>query len=335
MMSKPPLIPPPPIPPPPIPQRDRESDASIRLYWMIAPAVLLGVLFAIFSLSWLINRSDFGQGNDDSNSGAETVAAGLDHENGTTSASSRVAGTQTNSRDTDSAIAGEATSDSPSSKDPNERNVPSSATEAASKEDVVNNQETTLLIFEEKRTAKPSQSGASGANLAARGGGNPFVGTGSSARTTVYVIDVSGSMQTSDRLPRVISALKRAVDLLKPDQKFTVILFDDSTHTDPIGMGLLLANEKNKQAIYDWLDNAPGGGGTNPLPAMITAIQQKPERIILLSDGEFDPSSVFAITQANQSNVLPAKIDCVGLMEEVETLKEIARLNKGTYYQAH
>ena len=54
-----------------------------------------------------------------------------------------------------------------------------------------------------------------------------------------------------------------------------------------------------------------------------------------LSDGEFDPSSVFAITQANQSNVLPAKIDCVGLMEEVETLKEIARLNKGTYYQAH
>jgi len=101
-----------------------------------------------------------------------------------------------------------------------------------------------------------------------------------------------------------------------------------------MGMGLLLANEKNKQAIYDWLDNAPGGGGTNPLPAMITAIQQKPERIILLSDGEFDPTSVFAITQANQSNKQPARIDCVGLMEEVETLKEIARSNKGTYYQA-
>ena len=110
MMSKPP-----PIPPPPITQREGESDASDRLYWMIAPAVLLGVLFAIFFLSWLFNRPDIGAGNDDSNSGAETVAAGLDHENGTTSASSRVAGTQTNSRDTDSAIAGEATSDSPSS----------------------------------------------------------------------------------------------------------------------------------------------------------------------------------------------------------------------------
>ncbi len=332
MMSKPP-----PIPPPPIAQRERERerefDASIRLYWMIAPAVLIGVLLAIFSLSWLVNRSDVGQGNDDSSSGAQTVAAGLDHENGTTSASSRVAGTQTYTRDTDSTITGEKTSDSPGRKDPNERNVPSSATEAATEEEVANNQETTLQIFEEKRTAKPSQSRARGANLADRSGANPFVGTGT-AKSTVYVIDVSGSMQTSDRLPRVLSTLKRAVDLLKPDQKFTVILFDQGFYTDPIGMGLLLANEKNKQAIYDWLDSAPGGGGTNPLPAMFMAIQQKPERIVLLSDGEFDPSSVFAITQANHSNLKPAKIDCVGLMEEVETLKEIARLNKGIYYQA-
>jgi len=127
MMNKPP-----PIPPPPIPRRDREFDASIRLYWMIALAVLLGGLMAIFSLSWIVNRSDIGQGNNDSN----------------------------------------------------------------------------------------------------------------------------------------------------------------------------------------------------------TAIQQKPERIVLLSDGEFDPISVFEIAQANQSNMLPAKIDCVGLMEEVETLKEFARSNKGIYYQA-
>ena len=141
-------------------------------------------------------------------------------------------------------------------------------------------------------------------------------------------------LQTSDRLPRVLSTLKGAVDLLNPDQEFTVILFDDSAHTDPIGKGLLLTNKENKKTIYEWLDRAKGGGGTNPLPAMIMAIQQKPERIVLLSDGEFDPTSVLEITQANQSNVKPAKIDCVGLMEEVETLKEIARSNKGIYYQA-
>ncbi len=309
---------PPPIHPPPIPNRDRESDASVRLYWMIAPAVLLGVLFAIFFLSWLVNRSDVGLGNDSKKGGTQTEAASIDQDNG--NAISHIAGTQTNSPHADSTIAGESTSDS--------------SGKAASEEDVANNQETTLRIFEEKRTAKASQSGARGANLTDRGDANPFVGTGTPAKSTVYVIDVSGSMQTSNRLPRVLSALKRAVDILNPDQKFTVILFDDSAHTDPIGRGSLLANKQNKEAIFNWLDRAPGGGGTNPVPAMISAIQQKPERVVLLSDGEFDPSSVFAITQANQSNHQPARIDCVGLMEEVETLKEIARSNKGTYYQA-
>ena len=314
MMSKPP-----PITPPPITQRERESDASNRLYWMIAPAVLLGVLFAIFILSWLDKRSDVGNGNDATESGSsQTVAASLDQDD--RNAISHAAGTQTNSPPADSPITGKSTAES--------------SGKAVSEGDDVNNQETTLRIIEQKRTAKQSQFGARGANLADRGGANPFVGTGPPAKSTIYVIDVSGSMQTPDRLPRVLSTLKRAVDLLNPDQKFTVILFDQGYYTDPIRRGLQPANKMNKQAIYDWLDNAPGGSGTNPLPAMITAIQQEPERIVLLSDGEFDPSSVFAITQANQSNEQPAKIDCVGLMEEVDTLKQIARSNDGIYYQA-
>lgn len=99
---------------------------------------------------------------------------------------------------------------------------------------------------------------------------------------------------------------------------------------------MIPANEKNKRTICAWLDQGGfGGGGTNPLPAMLLAIQERPERIVLLSDGEFDPSSVSVITQANQSHSKPAIIDCVGLMEHVETLKSVARLNKGVYYQAY
>ena len=315
MMNKPP-----PIHPPLIKKRDRESDTSIRLYWMIAPAVLLGVVFAIFFLSWLVNRSDLGNGKDDLDIGAQNGVANLDHDHGSA---------------TGNAVGESTASESIAVTDPHNIPVPplTTKTEDGNEDEPANNPETVLLIVEQKPTSKASQPVAKGANLAA-GGVNPFVGTGSSAKTTVYVIDVSGSMQTQDRLPRVISTLKRAVDLLTPDQMFTVILFDDGFHTDPIGKGLLQANRQNKQAIYDWLDNAPGGSGTNPLPAMIIAIQQKPERIVLLSDGEFDPTSAFAITNANRSNVKPAKIDCVGLMEEVETLKEISRSNNGIYYQA-
>ena len=326
MMSKPP-----PIPPPPIQPLNRESDAVNRLYWMVAPAVLLGVLFAIFFLSWFVNSSDVGQGNDATVVGnSQSLAASLDQDNGNAKSHE----TQSNSHGPESPNTDETTSDIPGVQVTNERKVIQSPSEDASEQEVEINHETTLRIFEQKRTAQRSQLGAKAPNLEDRGGANPFVGTGKPAKSTVYVIDVSGSMQTADRLPRVLSALERAVDLLNPEQKFTVILFDDSAHTDPIGKGLLLAKKTNKQAIYDWLERAPGGGGTNPLPAMIMAIQQKPEKIVLLSDGEFDPTSSFIITQANQSNAVPSRIDCVGLMEEVETLKEIARLNKGIYYQA-
>lgn len=86
---------------------------------------------------------------------------------------------------------------------------------------------------------------------------------------------------------------------------------------------------------YDWLDMPHFGSGTNPLPAMLFVIQLRPERIVLLSDGEFDPTFGDAITQANRSNQKPTKIDCVGLMEDVEVLKQIAASNKGIYFQAN
>ena len=54
----------------------------------------------------------------------------------------------------------------------------------------------------------------------------------------------------------------------------------------------------------------------------------------MLSDGEFDPYAVDQITQMNQNLRKPARIDCVGLMEQVLVLQEIARQNKGVYYQA-
>jgi hypothetical protein len=40
------------------------------------------------------------------------------------------------------------------------------------------------------------------------------------------------------------------------------------------------------------------------------------------------------IQTENHQHGKPARIDCIGLDEEVETLKEIAKQNKGIYYQA-
>jgi hypothetical protein len=77
-------------------------------------------------------------------------------------------------------------------------------------------------------------------------------------------------------------------------------------------------------------------GGTEPLEAMLAALQTRPVRIVLLSDGEFDPNYASTITQTNHAEAgTVIRIDCVGVAETVASLQEIARDNgPGIYFQA-
>lgn len=173
-----------------------------------------------------------------------------------------------------------------------------------------------------------------GLDLGATEGLNPFVGEGKPAASTVFVIDVSSSMQGNNKLGRVMNALARAIDQLSNKQKFCVILFDNGHYFAPGAHGLEVASPESKRRAKLWLEQAPGGGGTMPMSAMTAAIVLNPERIVLLSDGEFDPTNVQTISVLNHQRRKPAKIDCVGLMEDVMVLREIANQNKGVYYQA-
>ena len=178
--------------------------------------------------------------------------------------------------------------------------------------------------------------GGNGIDLGSKKGMNPFVGAGKPAASTVYVIDVSGSMQNQAKLPRVLNAMQRAIDQLNPKQTFCVLLFDSGYYYHPNLQGLKEASRTNKQMVKLWLAHAAGGFGlgTEPMEAMSIAIGLKSERIVLLSDGEFDPTIVVLITQLNHQREKRAKIDCVGLMEDVQVLREIAQQNNGVYYQA-
>jgi hypothetical protein len=331
------MIEPPPISPPPVRRADKQWSEDTKLYWLVASAVVLGLLLAIIVLPWVRMPLGFGEDGDHAPSGeSKNVPASLDADQASASVPKDPSGASSESvsRSSEQSVQPRKESDFESVKTGNSSNE---SNEAADSQGDGNDKETQILIVEQKPTVdKNTQAGSSSKSLEESIGANPFVGSGPPAKSTAYVIDVSGSMQSPDRFPRVIASMKRALELLKPNQTFQVVLFDDNFHLHPIGGGLIPANEKNKITICEWLDQeSVGGGGTNPLTAMMLAIQERPERIVLLSDGEFDPSSASVITQLNQSHSKPAIIDCVGLMEHVETLKSIARLNKGVYYQAY
>lgn len=326
---------PPPLSPPPLRIQVSESEASFRLFWLIAAAAILGLLLSVFLLVWLLSQNEAGQGTTaDSAGGSSSQVANLDTDDSRETSTTEVATAVSKSTSTEE----EAKSKRKDSTPESVSNLEEQSTE--SMEDAVHYEEPVLLVVEEKPSPRATRSGSrgsasSGQILATPGGVNPFLGTGSPAKSNVFVIDISGSMQTVDRLPRVMATLKRAIDQLTPEQSFMVVLFDNTFHTDPLSNGLVLAKKKNIDRVYDWLDMPHFGSGTNPLPAMLFAMQLRPERIVLLSDGEFDPTFAYTITQANRSNQKPAKIDCVGLMEQVEVLKQIAASNKGIYFQAN
>lgn len=170
-------------------------------------------------------------------------------------------------------------------------------------------------------------------SLASDDGLNPFF-TSLEAESIVFVIDRSGSMSGDHRLARVIVALNETIDRLKPEQEFLLVFFSDSYELHPSLKQLVSATDINKQLIKKWASGIAVGGGTMPVDAMLYAIEQNPGRIVLLSDGEFNPLDVALITQFNRKRTKPIRIDGIGLDESVQTLQELAKSNQGIYYSA-
>lgn len=339
------------IPPPLLPTRSSSSDqdsslvntsidafAAVEEYrsWILA-SIALGLALLLMSLILFAFFS--------SNAGNGQKGAGTDQ------ASMEVEGTlasgQSQSADQSS---GEQASQSSSSKESESDDLLANAaaeqpqSNDTSQDSTTNDEEAILTKVPNRQPqySSPTRSGgitgstggSNGIDLSSTKGINPFVGEGKKSASTVFVIDVSSSMLGDSKLPRVLSALTRAIDQLDEDQQFCVILFDNAFYVEPSVNGLIKASKRNKLLIQNWLINPPRGGGTDPMAAMPQAIALAPERIVLLSDGEFDPTNVVLITSLNKQRFRPARIDCVGLMEDVQVLRDIAQQNRGVYYQA-
>jgi hypothetical protein len=182
-------------------------------------------------------------------------------------------------------------------------------------------------------------------NATTLGGGVPISGVFheliKDSKSAVFVIDKSGSMYGMP-LQRVSAELNYAIQHLREEQTFFVIFFDHTAwpmFTNQGGSGLssaqkiqlVVGTEKNKQDAIQWINGMRGGGGTEPGGAMLLALNARPAKIVLLSDGEFSPQYIDQITKQNRGETI---IDCIGLAEDIFTLQQIAAHNKGKYFTA-
>jgi Ca-activated chloride channel homolog len=107
----------------------------------------------------------------------------------------------------------------------------------------------------------------------------------------VFLIDVSGSMQSEDKLPLLKSAFKLLVQQLRPQDRVAIAVYASSE-----GLVLPSTRGSDKQAILAVLDNLEAGGCTAGAAGIKLAYQTALDnfikggnnRVILATDGDFN-----------------------------------------------
>lgn len=106
-----------------------------------------------------------------------------------------------------------------------------------------------------------------------------------------FLIDVSGSMSSSDKLPLLIESMKLLIDKMRADDKISIVVYAGAA-----GLVLSPTSGKDKENIYSALDKLEAGGSTAGGQGIELAYKIAKEnfitngnnRIILATDGDFN-----------------------------------------------
>jgi Ca-activated chloride channel family protein len=111
------------------------------------------------------------------------------------------------------------------------------------------------------------------------------------ARNLVFLLDVSGSMASSDKLPLVRTAMRMLVDTLTSRDRIAIVVYAGAS-----GIVLPSTNGGHKDRIHEAIARLEAGGSTNGGAGIQLAYQVAQEqfvkgginRVILATDGDFN-----------------------------------------------
>jgi len=109
------------------------------------------------------------------------------------------------------------------------------------------------------------------------------------ATETLFVVDVSGSMD-GPSIRQARTALAAALDRLRPDDRFDILEFNDTS--DLFRPGFEYADAATIEQAHAWVRGLEAGGGTMILPALERALElmsrsgsSRSQRIVFVTDG--------------------------------------------------
>lgn len=156
-----------------------------------------------------------------------------------------------------------------------------------------------------------------------------------------FLIDVSGSMSSDDKLPLLKSCLKMLVEQMRPEDKIAMVVYAGAA-----GLVLEPTNGKNKPKILEALDKLQSGGSTAGGAGIELAykvaqdnfIKDGNNRIILATDGDFNlgiydvKDLVSLIEEKRKSGVYLSTLGFGTGNINDETMENLADKGNGNYH---
>jgi Ca-activated chloride channel family protein len=161
------------------------------------------------------------------------------------------------------------------------------------------------------------------------------VGADTFPTQTVFVVDVSGSMN-GPSLAQAKAALEVALDRLRPDDTFTLIKFD--SNNEAYAERFITADAGSIGAAKRWVSKLSAGSGTEILPALLHALDLSErgdaamlKRVILITDGAVENEDQVVAEVARHLGGTRLHIVGIGLAPNRWLMKELARAGRGTF----
>ena len=173
-----------------------------------------------------------------------------------------------------------------------------------------------------------------GSTLDGGGAGTTFFGVSSRGTRFAYIVDVSGSMSDQGKLEVCMRELARSIEILPDYASFYVVLFSSDITVPPMQRGWTRARDATVSRFIRWLNQIDPRGGTRPQPAFrqVFVLQERPDVIFFLTDGQIPPETVATVAGLNsRGRRVAVNTIAFGDPASQEYLKEISHRSGGVY----
>jgi hypothetical protein len=180
----------------------------------------------------------------------------------------------------------------------------------------------------DSQTGNDQKGNRTGGNAIVKGDAtvNFFGATGKGSKF-VFVFDRSSSMR-GEPLAAVKRELIKSLEPLKSNHSFNIIAYD--SQYDVWNKRLISATQENKANAIRFVESTDARGGTQPREPLLEAINQKPEVIFFMTDGQFT-LNLDEITRSRKGNIPIHVVQFSGGSVPLPILQELAKRTGGEF----